>query len=109
MVIGVANRRSTSVLMKSVLFWPWTMPAELQVLALDEDTRVQQHVQQESRLAFGEAKRRDGFHAFRVRQLDGPAVWCGRQRHRINSSMIRGCAVRRPPPPRPPTIPPTTT
>jgi hypothetical protein len=37
------------------------------VLALDEDTRVQQHVQQESRLAFGEAKRCDGFHAFRVR------------------------------------------
>ena len=29
-VIGVANRRSTSVLRKSVLFWPWTMPAKLQ-------------------------------------------------------------------------------
>ena len=103
MVIGVANRRSTSVLMKSVLFWPWTMPAKLQVLALDEDARVQEHVQQEPRLTLGEAERRDGFHALGVRQVDGPAVRRRRQRHRINSSMIRGCAVRRPPPPRPPT------
>ena len=44
MVIGVANRRSTRVLMKSVLFWPWTMPAKLQDLALDEHAGVQEHV-----------------------------------------------------------------
>ena len=53
--------------MKSVLFCPWTMPAKPQDLALDEHTGVQQHVQQKPRLTFGEAKRRDGFHAFRVR------------------------------------------
>ena len=94
-VIGVANRRATSVLRKSVLFWPWTMPAKLQVLALDEDARVQEHIQQEPRLTLGEAERRDGFHALGIGQVDGPAVWRGRQRHRINSSMIRGCAVRR--------------
>ena len=76
---------------------------EAAVLALDEDARVQQHVQQEPRLTLGEAERRDGFHALGIRQVDGPAVRCRRQRHRINSSMIRGCAVRRPPPPRPPT------
>ena len=103
MLIGVANRRSTSVLRKSVLFWPWTMPAKLQVLALDEDARVQEHVQQEPRLTFGEAERRDGFHPLGIGQVDCPAVGFRRQRHRINSSMIRGCAVRRPPPPRPPT------
>ena len=88
--------------MKSVLFWPWTMPAKAQYLALNEDARVQQDVEQEPRLALGEAECGDGFHAFRVRQLDGPPIRRGRQRHRINSSMIRGCAVRRPPP-RPPT------
>src|SRR4051794_10593025 len=75
---------------------------EAAVLALDEDARVQEHVQQESRLTFGEAERRDAFHAFRVRQVDGPTVRLGRQRHRSSSSIIRGCAVR-PPPPRPPT------
>ena len=76
---------------------------EAAVLALDEDARVQQHVQQEPRLTLGEAERRDGFHALGVGQVDRPAVGCRRQRHRSNSSMIRGCAVRRPPPPRPPT------
>jgi len=29
-VIGEANRRSTSILMKSLLFWPWTIPVKLQ-------------------------------------------------------------------------------
>ena len=65
MVIGVANRRSTSDLRKSVLFWPWTMPAKAQVLALDEHAGVQQHVQQKARLALSEAERGDGFHAAR--------------------------------------------
>ena len=76
---------------------------EAAVLALDEDARVQEHVQQEPRLTFGEAERRDGFHPLGIGQVDCPAVGFRRQRHRINSSMIRGCAVRRPPPPRPPT------
>ena len=47
------------------------------VLALDEDARVQQHVQQEPRLAFGEAERRDRLQALSVGQLDRPAVGGG--------------------------------
>jgi hypothetical protein len=72
------------------------------VLTLDEDARVQEHVQQEPRLTFAEAERRDGFHPLGIGQVDRPAVGFRRQRHRSNSSIIRGCAVRRPPP-RPPT------
>ena len=72
MVIGVANRRSTSVLMKSVLFWPWTMPAKLQVLALDEHAGVQEHVQQKASLTLCEAEGSDGVQTFRVRVFDGP-------------------------------------
>ena len=90
-LIGVANRRSTRVLRKSVLFWPWTIPAKLQVLALDEDAGVQEHVQQEPRLTFGEAGRRDGFHPLSIGQVEGPAIGFRRQHHRINSSAIRGC------------------
>ena len=83
MVIGVANLRSRSLLRKSVLFWPWTMPAKLQVLALDEHARVQQHVQQKPRLTLGEAERRDGFHPLGIGQVDRPAVGFRRQHHRI--------------------------
>jgi hypothetical protein len=77
---------------------------EAAVLAFDKDARVQEHVQQEPRLTFGEAERRDGFHPLGIGEVDCPAVGFRRQHHRINSSMIRGCAVRRPP--RPPTEPP---
>jgi hypothetical protein len=37
------------------------------VLALDEYTGVQEHVQQEARLTLGESKRRNGFDALGVR------------------------------------------
>ena len=57
-------------------------------LALDEDARVQEHVQQEPRLTFAEAERRDGFHPLGIGQVDCPAVGFRRQRHRSNSSMI---------------------
>src|SRR5262245_57875644 len=73
-VIGITNRRSTSALRKSVLFWPWTIPAKLQYWRSTNTP---------------ECSSCDGFHAFRIRQVDGPAVRRGRQRHRSNSSMIR--------------------
>ena len=94
-MIGVANRRSTSVLMKSVLFWPWTMPAKLQVLALDEDAGVQEHVQQEPCLALGEAERRDGLHAL--------GDWPGRSSSGLaraaasSDQLLRDSRVRRAP------------
>ena len=87
---------------------PMDDSGEAAVLAFDEHARVQQDVQEEPRLALGEAERCDRLQALSVGQLDRPAVGRGRQRHRISSSAIRGCAVRRPPPPRPPTIPVTT-
>ena len=59
---------------------------EAAVLALDEDARVQEHVQQEPRLTLGEAERRDGFHPLGIGQVDCPAVGFRRQHHRINSS-----------------------
>ena len=68
---------------------------EAAVLALDEDARVQEDLQQEPRLTLGEAKRRDGFHPLGIGQIDCPAVGFRRQRHRINSSQIRG--MGRPP------------
>lgn len=45
---GVANRRSTSVLMKSVLFCPWTIPVQLQYWR-SAKTPECNNVQQESR------------------------------------------------------------
>ena len=70
------------------------------VLALHEDARVQQDVEQEPRLALGEAERCDRLQALGVRQVNCPTIRRGWQPHRSNSSTIRGC---RPPPPRPPT------
>jgi hypothetical protein len=78
------------------------------VLPLDEDTGVEQHLEQEPRLALGETERGDGRQPLGVGLLDGPLARRRRQRHRSSSSASRGCEVRRPPPPpRPPTAPPT--
>ncbi len=52
--------------MKSVLFWPWTVPAKRQVLPLHEDAGVQEHVQEEPCLALREAERRDGLEALGI-------------------------------------------
>jgi hypothetical protein len=78
-------------------------------LALEEDTGVKEHLQQEPRLTFREAEGGNGLFSRRVGQLNRPAVGRRRQRHRISSSARRGCAARLPPPPRPPTIPLTVT
>src|SRR5262249_32397935 len=77
---------------------------ELAVLALNEDTRVQQHVQKEPCLALRETKRRDSLHALSVGLFDDPTVGRARQVHRRNSSANRGSGVL--PPRRPPTAPP---
>ena len=76
---------------------------EAAVLALDEHAGVQENVQEKARLTLGEAERGDSFHPLGIGQVNRPAVGFRRQDHRINSSAILGCAVRRPPPPRPPT------
>lgn len=64
-----------------MLFWPWTIPGEAAVLALDEHARVQEPVQQEPRLTFGEAERRDGFQPLGIGQVEGPTVRFKRQHH----------------------------
>ena len=59
------------------------------VLALDEDARVQQDSDQESRLAPGESKRGARLQALSVGQLDRPASGGGtRQPHEMGEPEI---------------------
>jgi hypothetical protein len=58
--------------MKSVLFWPWTMPANAQYSPL------------------GEAERRDRVDALGVCDVDRPSIRRRRQVHPSSSSANRG-------------------
>jgi hypothetical protein len=86
--------------------------SEAAVLALDEHARVQQHIQQEARLALSKPERGDRIGALFVGELAGPVVGHGWQFHLRSSSAMRGCrepARPRPPPAlQPPTMAPTT-
>jgi len=63
---------------------------ERAVLPLDEDARMQQHVEEKARLALSEAERRDRVEALGIRDVDRPSVRRGRQLHPSNSSARRG-------------------
>gem|GEM_PF-6642841 len=51
---------------------------DLAVLAFEEDTGVQEHLQEKPRLAVGEAKGGDGLESIAERHVERPALGCGR-------------------------------
>ena len=73
---------------------------ERAVLALDEDAAVDQHFDQEARLALREAKGTDGFGSLRRQLIDVPVRRRLRQVHK-NASAARGSNGAPRPPPQP--------